>query len=234
MIEFQGFPKIARLSRNVIISEKIDGTNGVIHIGPLPNVQVEHEGHTSYWYGPDGSTWGMWVGSRTRWIGPGDDNYGFAAWAQANTEELKRLGPGTHFGEWWGAGIQRNYGLSEKRWSLFNVSRWSDDSARPTCCHVVPVLYEGPFLTDQVQLALAMLKMQGSAAAPGFMKPEGVVIYHAAANRLFKKTLLGDEEGKHTEAHPKKEKVLRPPKDPSKGGRRIGVLPFEGLDRRTT
>ena len=30
---FIGFPKISRLSREIIISEKIDGTNGCIFIG---------------------------------------------------------------------------------------------------------------------------------------------------------------------------------------------------------
>ena len=36
----------------------------------------------------------------------------------------------------------------------------------------------------------------GSLAAPGFMKPEGVVIYHTAANIMFKKTFKNDEKGK--------------------------------------
>lgn len=33
---------------------------------------------------------------------------------------------------------------------------------------------------------------RGSAAAPGFMDPEGVVVYVAAARTLFKKTIKGD------------------------------------------
>ena len=33
MTEFQEFPKIVRLSRQAIITEKIDGTNGCIFIG---------------------------------------------------------------------------------------------------------------------------------------------------------------------------------------------------------
>ena len=33
MAEFIGFPKIARLSREIVITEKIDGTNGCIFIG---------------------------------------------------------------------------------------------------------------------------------------------------------------------------------------------------------
>ena len=43
---------------------------------------------------------------------------------------------------------------------------------------------------------LAYTSYGGSLAAPGFMKPEGVVIYHTAANIMFKKTFKNDEKGK--------------------------------------
>lgn len=176
VVEFKGFPKIPRLSRDVVVSEKIDGTNAVIHIGA--------EGL-------------FLVGSRTRWITPEDDNYGFAKWAHANKEELLKLGEGTHFGEWWGQGINRGYGLSEKRFSLFNTNRWNDDAVRPKCCHVVPVLYKGDFDTKLISdNILGMLETSGSVAAPGFMKPEGVVIFHSAANMGFKKTIEKDTEWK--------------------------------------
>jgi hypothetical protein len=171
-MEFIEFNKIARLSRNCVVTEKIDGTNASITIT---------------------ETGEFLVGSRTRWITPEDDNHGFARWAHANKEELLKLGPGQHFGEWWGLGIQRNYGLKEKRFSLFNTARWSDDAIRPACCHVVPVLYTGLFDTLQVLNALDQLLTLGSAAAPGFMKPEGVVVWHEAARVLFKKTIEKDE-----------------------------------------
>lgn len=104
---FVEFPKLARAARQCIITEKIDGTNAQVYISD------------------DGFT--MKVGSRTRWITPQDDNFGFAAWVEANREELMKLGPGRHYGEWWGSGIQRAYGLpkGERRFSLFNVSRWT-------------------------------------------------------------------------------------------------------------
>ena len=174
-MDFVPFEKIARLSRNCVITEKIDGTNGVIHVGD------------------DGE---FLVGSRTRWITPESDNQGFATWAYRNKEALLTLGPGSHFGEWWGLGIQRNYNIKEKRFSLFNTARWSDDTVRPACCHVVPVLYEGMFDTKAVLGALAMLQTIGSQAAPGFMMPEGVVIWHEAARVYFKKTLKKDEAHK--------------------------------------
>lgn len=173
MAEFQSFGKIARLSREMIVTEKLDGTNAQVYIGE------------------DGE---FAVGSRKRWITPEDDNFGFAAWAYEHYEELAQLGPGRHFGEWVGKGIQRNYGLDERRFYLFNVHKWADK--RPACCHVVPVLYRGPFSLVRVELEMEMLQAGGSAAVPGFMKPEGVVVYHTAARTLFKKTFEGDEGGK--------------------------------------
>jgi hypothetical protein len=175
MTDFIEFNKIARLSRPCVITEKIDGTNASIVIGENGSFQI---------------------GSRTRWITPQDDNYGFAKWATANQEELMKLGPGQHFGEWWGNGIQRGYGLSWKRFSLFNTARWSDDAVRPACCSIVPVLYSGIFDTNEIVNALTKLRDNGSLAAPGFMKPEGVVIWHEAARVYFKKTLDKDDEWK--------------------------------------
>jgi len=135
----------------------------------------------------------IYAGSRSRWITPTEDNFGFAAWVSDNAEELATLGEGRHFGEWWGAGIQRGYGLpkGEKRFSLFNVSRWGEE--RPACCHVVPTLYRGPFSQPAVERCLDGLQCNGSEAAPGFMKPEGVVIFHTAANLGFKRTIEKDE-----------------------------------------
>lgn len=193
LIEFTGFPKMARLSRECIITEKIDGTNAQIRI-------------------TEGGQ--MLVGSRTRWITPTDDNYGFAAWAHAHRDELMALGVGSHFGEWWGQGIQRKYGLAEKRWSLFNVSRWclSGEAPQriptadprivklqdvlPACCSLVPVIYRGVFSTGACAEALEGMVVEGSLAAPGFMNPEGIVCYHVAAGVGFKKTIEKDEEPK--------------------------------------
>jgi hypothetical protein len=177
-MDFQEFPKIARLSRECTITEKIDGTNGCIGI--------TEEGH-------------FYVGSRSRWIYPESDNHGFYRWAAENKDELLKLGPGRHFGEWWGSGIQRGYGLQkgEKRFSLFNSFKWSDAlGARPACCSVVPVIYNGLFHTEATVAAMEQLREQGSVAAPGFMQPEGIIVYHHAANFYFKKTLSKDEEWK--------------------------------------
>ena len=186
---FTAFPKMARLQREVIVTEKIDGTNAQVHITD------------------DGK---MLFGSRTRWITPGDDNFGFAKWATDNKEELLKLGPGRHFGEWWGRGIQRNYGLNYRRFSLFNVIRWCPhgevpkaiptadprtvkmQDMLPACCHLVPILWQGLFSTAEATIQLWELGQTGSKAAPGFMNPEGIVLFHTAGNVGFKMTLDND------------------------------------------
>lgn len=186
-MDFKAFPKMARLNRDIIVTEKIDGTNAQIYIDDATIADgaiAEVDG------------WGIWAGSRTRWITPEQDNFGFAAWVVANAQELVKLGEGQHFGEWWGKGIQRGYGLDERRFSLFNTSRWSDDNVRPACCHVVPVLYDGPFDQGQINDQLTILRSDGSAAAEGFMDPEGVVVFHTAANTGFKVTCKDDNKPK--------------------------------------
>ncbi len=173
MTEFEAFQKIARLSRECTITEKIDGTNACIFIDE------------------DGE---FLTGSRTRWITPDDDNFGFSKWAHEHKDELMTLGVGRHYGEWWGLGIQRNYGQDRKRFSLFNTAKWN--VIRPECCDVVPIIYNGIFDTVHVNAALTKLECWGSIAAPEFTKPEGIIIYHHAANLYFKKTLCKDEEYK--------------------------------------
>jgi hypothetical protein len=179
MTPFVGMPKIGRFSRECIVTEKIDGTNAQIYIPPEDEPPPEL---------------GFYVGSKSRWITPEQDNFGFARWAYDNAEVLKQLGPGHHFGEWWGGKIQRGYGLKEKRFSLFNVSRWSDE--RPACCDVIPILWRGEFDQLDVQAILTDLARNGSHAAPGFMQPEGIIIFHVAANVMFKKTIFNDEKPK--------------------------------------
>ncbi|HUW05945.1 MAG TPA: RNA ligase family protein [Williamwhitmania sp.] len=192
-MEFREFGKIARLSREMVITEKIDGTNGLVAIEE--GTSLKNGGLVDANF--EGVDYVISAGSRTRWITPEKDNAGFARWVIENANELVKLGTGFHYGEWWGQGIQRNYGLKEKRFSLFNSYLWSDELGnRPSCCHVVPVLYSGMFDTRVIRNVLDDLKHTGSHASKGFMKPEGVVIYHTAGNLYFKKTIEGDEKPK--------------------------------------
>lgn len=174
-MEFKEFPKIPRLSRECFVTEKIDGTNASVMI--------------------EGSTI-LACSKNTVLTSEVPDNFGFRKWVESNAEELLKLGDGHHQGEWYGLGIQRGYALKEKRWALFNTSKWSDPEVRPQCCDVVPVLWSGIFSTPSIDTCLKVLQDEGSVIAPGFMKPEGVIIYHVAANFYFKKTIEKDGEYK--------------------------------------
>jgi hypothetical protein len=178
---FQTWGKIPRLNRDIVITEKIDGTNAAI--GVLD----------------DGTVYAQ---SRKKLITPEQDNAGFARWVSENEETLREfLGPGLHFGEWWGKGIQRGYGQDQKFFSLFNTSRWADvvptiDPLVLAGVRVVPTLYEGPFDQEIINDTLGLLALVGSIAAPGFMDPEGIIIFHTAANSMFKVTIKDDEKPK--------------------------------------
>ena len=63
----------------------------------------------------------------------------------------------------------------------------------PPCCGLVPVLYQGLFNTSAVDACIERLKLTGSVASPGFMSPEGVVVFHTAGNVGFKRMLEKDE-----------------------------------------
>lgn len=186
---FTPWPKTARLFRDVVITEKLDGTNAAVHISPSGELRAQ---------------------SRNRLISPENDNYGFATWAHANAADLAYiLGPGLHFGEWWGSGIQRGYGLAGRRFSLFNTDRWTKvdgtglsmeeraaGSLLGNVVGAVPVLYHGTFREAEVTAWLANLQEFGSMAAPGFMNPEGICIYHTQTKGVLKVTLDHNDAGK--------------------------------------
>jgi len=174
-MEFKEWGRTPHLFGDVVITEKIDGTNSAIG------------------FDDDGT---IFTQSRHREIVPGDDNYGFAAWAYKNSEKLfELLGPGRHFGEWWGKGIQRNYGQESKRFSLFNLRRHDGLFSRVDGVTVdtTQVLYRGVFTDSAVHAAMLQLATYGSAHVPGFMNPEGVVTFHVRGEHVFKTTLNGDK-----------------------------------------
>ena len=228
-MEFKGWPKTPRLDSPFIITEKIDGTNAAVVIEPHDPNNADLNGAFAQVYSAydpygkpvdEGDEWLYDVGaqSRNRLIDPAHDNFGFAAWVEENAQELVDiLGVGRHFGEWWGSGIQRGYGLTkgEKRFSLFNVTRYNPyDSFEEMCANadvppwfelpalrLVPVLYHSNEDADSVLIeysayaALTDLKLEGSYAAPGFMRPEGIVLFHARSGQTFKKYVDPDEKG---------------------------------------
>jgi hypothetical protein len=202
---YPAFEKIPRLHRPITITEKIDGTNGLIYIttddallGPWdrgPNLAADLPGR-----------YVISAGSKSRWLSLEADNFGFAAWVRRWADELVHdLGPGLHYGEWWGHGIQRGYGMPRgiRNFSLFNTRRWlapySEGRFLAPGLMVVPVIVSSlsaATLNEDVDFGLAYLREHGSEASPGFRRPEGLVVHHSAANMLFKVTLERDEAPK--------------------------------------
>ncbi len=212
-LEFTPWPKISRLNRDIVITEKIDGTNAAIGIIP--------EGHDDM---GNFTPRRVYAQSRNNIITTEKDNVGFAAWVEQHADVLaETLGPGIHFGEWWGVGIQRGYGVSSRHFSLFNTARWSSGDGALALSNArlngvaidcVPILYEGPwdvcdieyFIRDvkhrirsdawAPETSINILKMRGSFVVPGFMNPEGIVIFHKASGTMFKVTCEKDDEYK--------------------------------------
>jgi len=170
--EFEKFPSLARYWQLATITEKVDGTNA--------QIVIQDDAITA-------------IGSRSRWITPADDNAGFAKWVTENAEALiDALGNGRHYGEWYGVKINRGYGLQEKRLALFS-QRFAGHPEAGKLFDVVPVLFEGNIVGNKIQEVLADLKANGSVIAPGFMNPEGIVIYYHKNKSGFKITLPNDE-----------------------------------------
>lgn len=215
-MEYKKFQKIPRLSRDCLITEKIDGTNANIFILSYETLlDWQYPGDESYsnillpetrefienycLYRTDNEF--MFAGSKARWLNltKQGDNFGFARWVEENAVELMKLGVGRHSGEWMGKGIQCNYGLEEKRFYLFNAMKWSiDPSLKPKCCKVVPILYKGMFHSVTVDTILTKLRINGSYAVPGWKTPEGLVVFHTASRTMYKKTLENDSKPKGT------------------------------------
>ncbi|MER7445016.1 RNA ligase family protein [Micromonospora avicenniae] len=207
---YPAFPKIPRFHRQVTITEKIDGTNGLIEVRrwDAANTAAAVPG-VNFVTTPDG-VYTVRAGSRNRWLAPGADNHGFAAWVAGNATELVKLGEGNHYGEWYGKGIQRGYNRADKAFALFNVGRWYDPrhdepdprtpKARPCpeVVTVVPVLWIGNAyeLNNAITASLAVLHQHGSIIEAGFMNPEGVIVFHEASRTTFKVLIEGDERPK--------------------------------------
>lgn len=178
MLEFRPWPKTPRLFKDVVVTEKIDGTNACVVVTEEGKVLAQ---------------------SRTRMLSPvkfsdyGSDNHGFRAWVDAHADLLAPvLGPGYHYGEWWGGKINRGYGCApnERYFSLFNADRWALLATEPMpelpALTVVPVLWRGPLDTARILDIASSLKEHGSIAKPGFSRPEGVCIYHTASRQVYK------------------------------------------------
>lgn len=179
-LDFKSFAKMNRFhDETMYITEKIDGTNAQIFIHNSAEIVDEHSVIPPRKY--------MKIGSRNRYISVDDDNFNFAQWCHDHHDELIQLPHGRHYGEWWGQGIQRGYGLTEKRFSMFNQSLHEIKNIIP-CIDFAPVLYQGEFNLEKITEVMADLQKNGSKASPGFMDVEGVVIFLRKSSIFFKRT----------------------------------------------
>jgi hypothetical protein len=186
-LKFVAFNKIGRMSAGCTITEKIDGTNAQLCFDKQGN---------------------MLVGSRKREIWPegypgkgkGCDNFGFAGWAYEHRFDLfDFLGEGRHYGEWAGQGIQRGYGLEEKRFFLFNTNRFGPGKnvIPPELDSIgldsVPVLYCGEFKSEVVDET--MNGLHGGSLINCHPEPEGIIIWYHGL-KIYSKRTFEYEKGK--------------------------------------
>jgi len=198
VIEYKKLPSLSRLFRDITVTEKLDGTQSTIIFEPYDG-EIPAEGG-EYLLDGDGNVYEVGAQSKNRLLKPGKqtDNYGFADWVLRNRYNLFRiLGPGRHSGEFWGYKIARNYDVSYRAFSLFNPAKLGDNDwwVGDVLVNSVPVLYEGPFDQAEIEYTAMKLRRDGSKAVTGFMKPEGVVVYHHHSGNSFKFTI--DNNDKH-------------------------------------
>jgi hypothetical protein len=206
--DYKPWPDVANFNDEVTVTEMIDGAGAfAIHIERLKFDKATGElairpGDVIDFNHGDMNFVRLTAQSRTRLITPRDDNHGFAKWVQENASGLAAtLGEGIHYGEWWGYKINRGYGLAkgDKRFSLYNTERWSHlDGSQVAGLWCVPVLDKGSLFTETnedtgvldmytpVHFAVEDLRAGGSVAAPGYDRPEGVVVFHTSGRVMFK------------------------------------------------
>lgn len=180
-MEFEKFLKIEQYGKlRVSITQKIHGSNA--------QILIQENGD-------------ILAGSRGRWLNLDHDNYGFCRFVDSYKNEIvEKLGPGRHFGEWAGPGINSGEGLTEKTFVLFDWWKFPEDRSLPPQCRVVPLLYNGKMSTDEIDCTFNDLRESGSRLVPGFMRPEGIVI--DVGGTRFKR-VFEQEETQWRRAEPK-------------------------------
>lgn len=194
--KFEPWPKTLHVDKvmgNVIVTEKIDGTNACI--------VFQDDGY-------------MFTQSRNRIITPDQDNQGFAKWAYRNQKNLFYIfGPGRHYGEWWGKKIGRTYNMQHNVFSVFNNGRFyrtdgNDMDSMSTRAQegplfdqvsAVPLIYTGVYGSEQMVEKVFEFETGKSKAAAEFgvefYDPEGVCYYFRNFDRVAK--LVFAHPGKH-------------------------------------
>lgn len=184
---WEKYPKTPRLSRcRMVITEKIDGTNGCI---------VIYEGGSVSAYSRKRLLSPAYVHTDTEgreYIkGKADDNYGFAAWVHENEAILAQCLPvGVHYGEWAGPGIQKNpLGLTFRQFFLFSGYPCEERSYQRELAIIgvapVPILYIGDFSEEKIKEVHNREKTSSVGGAHNYA-PEGIIIN--AFGKRFKRT----------------------------------------------
>lgn len=179
MSNHPNYPKTGRISGPWLVTEKVDGTSACIAIEP----------------GPFGSP-AISFGSRNRWLTREADNHGFYAWAVAHSGWfMGHLGVGVHYGEWFGRGIQRGYGMTERRLALFDVERYQTRLAHAVTnpgVITVPALLEARDGDE----GLGWLGHMAPTSTLGPVPMEGVVLRHRVTGAVFKHLFDGQKEAR--------------------------------------
>lgn len=203
-IEFQAWPKTPRLFRDIVITEKVDGTNSAIIIEKVDDPLANFDGVIAH-VKVGGAWYDIGAQSRNRLILPGKttDNHGFAQFVYENAEKLvELLGEGRHYGEWWGKGIQGRYNAQFKGFALFNTEKhdglytwFRDTSIGDVLVEAMPVLHKGPYSERMIREVLTELNTNGSVISP-FDPAEGIVVFHTQSRKVYKVTLDNNDKGK--------------------------------------
>ena len=218
---YPSFSSIERLENiYCIISEKIDGTNGLIEIQNKAN---------------NSNTGSMIVkfGSRNRYISFSDDNAGFANFFRHYEKKFKNMAkeiiassynedsqtdeiptenyPLRIYGEWFGKGIQRGYGLKDKFFMPFSTF-YAEKLIEYQVPNIVKpnIMYTGKFSQEIADTCMQTLT-NGSLIIPEFKRPEGIVIHFPKYNFRLKQTFEGSkwEQNIPKAEHDKKPKLQK-------------------------
>jgi hypothetical protein len=201
MVDFKAYPKTHRIgTEQYTITEKVDGTNGVVYVHKAKPADFRVGKDRSY----------VKAGSRSRWLEDDGskkwDNHGFGEWVMENERALIELPEGFHYGEWYGRGINRNYGLKDRRFMLFDYARYDKlitnnnilgDLIETETVLADVVTYD--YLSIAIKLNSACLSVEGSVHVRGFSDPEGLIIRSKLRPAVYKYIIRKDEEEEWTE-----------------------------------
>lgn len=183
--KFVAYPKTRRLEdETVTISEKVDGTNGVLFIHK-PHLCDVLNGSTDAPY--------ILAGCRSRWLKDDDtkswDNHGFGKWVAENAQALHALPEGFHYGEWYGKGINHGYGMKERRFMLFNRKRYENLTYLPKCVELETII-EDDVPVAELSSVIDRIKnkatVNGSFHIPESGMVEGLIMRFKLSARVYK------------------------------------------------